>query len=121
MHAYALLPDHIHLLLRVADSTDISKVMHSLKRNFTMNYKRALARGDALHLWQRGFWDHVIRDDRDYERHLDYIRYNPVKHGLVAKPEDCTDTSYSEYLRRGWYEIGWGHSEPDALTGMDSE
>ena len=72
-------------------------------------------------MWQRGFWDHVVRDERDYARHLDYVHYNPVKHGCAARPEDYVDTSYGEYVRRGWYEIGWGHAEPEALKGIDME
>jgi putative transposase len=74
-----------------------------------------------LRLWQRGFWDHVIRDERDLARHFDYIHYNPVKHGYVTQPEAYTDSSFAEYLRRGWYEIGWGHVEPEALTGLEFE
>ena len=44
-----------------------------------------------LRLWQHRFWDHMIRNERDYENHFDYIHYNPVKHGLVPKPEDWSD------------------------------
>jgi len=121
MRAYALMPDHIHLLLQVPGTTDISRIIHSLKRNYTLNYKRAKGYTGPLSVWQRGFWDHVIRDERDFGQHLDYIHYNPVKHGYVVKPEEYCDTSYSEYVRRGWYEIGWGHSEPKGLTGVELE
>ena len=61
----------------------------------------------TLHLWQRGFWDHVIRDDLDYERHFNYIHYNPVKHGLALHPGEYPHTSFQEYVKRGWYGPTW--------------
>jgi putative transposase len=112
MLGYVFLPDHFHLLIRVGPDTDISRILHSLKRNFTINYKRAHAVTDKVVLWQHGFWDHVIRDEDDFANHLDYIHYNPVKHGLAPTPEAYPHSSYLEYVKRGWYEIGWGHSEP---------
>ena len=121
MQAYAFLRDHFHLLIFVPAATDISKIMHSIQRNFTLNHKRAHGLAGAVKVWQRGFWDHVIRDERDFANHLHYIHYNPVKHGYVSKPEDYPYTSFLEYVKRGWYEIGWGHEEPDQLGGLDFE
>ena len=82
--AYVILPEHFHWLLRVQDENgDFSTVMHSVKRNFTLNYKRAHQITTSFQLWQPRFWDHMIRDEHDLERHMDYIHYNPVKHGYV--------------------------------------
>ena len=102
-------------------STTISEVLHSLQRNFTLNYKRAHGITRKTHLWQRGFWDHVIRDEQDLTSHFHYIHYNPVKHGHVSKPEDYMHSSFHEYVKRGWYEIGWGHGEPPELKGLEFE
>lgn len=121
MRAYAFLHDHFHLQIFVPDITDISKIMHSIQRNFTLNYKKAHSLTGAVKIWQRGFWDHVIRDERDFANHFHYIHYNPVKHGYVSKPEDYPHTSFLKYVKRGWYEIGWGHVEPDSLQGLDFE
>lgn len=63
----------------------------------------------------------MIRDERDYLNHLHYIHYNPVKHGLVNRPEDYPYTSYNEYFKRGWYEIGWAHVEPDEIKDLNFE
>ena len=120
MRGFVFLYDHSHLMIQVGATTDISKVMHSIKRNYTLNYKTALEVNGRISLWQPGFWDHVIRNERDYKNHLDYIHYNPVKHGYVSRPEDYPHSSYREYVRRGWYEIGWGHIEPDSLADMDT-
>ncbi len=109
MRGYVFLPDHLHLLIYIPLQTNVSKLMQAIKRNFTRNYKDLYQLDDSLQLWQRSFYDHVIRDERDFLNHLDYIHYNPVKHGLVMRPEDYQHTSYLEYVKRGWYEIGWGH------------
>jgi len=121
MRAYVFLYDHLHFLIFVPETTNVSKLLQSIQRNFTRNYKREHGIPHSLHLWQRGFWDHVIRDQRDLERHFDYIHYNPVKHRYVTRPEAYAHSSYLEYVRRGWYEIGWGHTEPEGLSGIEFE
>ena len=121
MQAYAFLPEHLHLLIQVTGSATISSILHSIQRNFALNYKRAHGIRRKTSLWQHGFWDHVIRDDRDLANHFDYIHYNPVKHGYVSRPEDYVHSSFHEYVKRGWYEIGWGHIEPPGLQGLEFE
>jgi putative transposase len=121
MRAYVFLPEHMHLLIQMIGSTTISEVLHSLQWNFTLNYKRAHGITHKISLWQRGFWDHVIRDDQDLETHFQYIHHNPVKHGHVSRPEDYVHSSFHEYVKRGWYEIGWGHVEPSELQGPEFE
>ena len=107
MHAYAFLPDHLHLLIYVPETTNISKVMQSLQWNYTREYKAAHGLAESVSLWQRGYWDHVIRNERGFDRHLSYIHYNPVKHGLVEHPADYAETSFREYVKRGWYGEAW--------------
>ena len=114
LRAYALLPEHLHLLLFVPEGSNISAVMQSIEWNYTRNYKQAHGITRSLHLWQRGFWDHVIRNEDDLRWHLDYIHYNPVKHGLVRRPLDYPHTSLGVYVRRGWYDPDWGAEEPPA-------
>jgi len=104
MYAYVFLPDHFHLLILLTLPTDISKLMQSLQWNYTMTHKRDRGLDGKVSLWQRGFWDHVIRDTLDFERHLNYIHNNPVKHGYVERPGDYPDSSFCEYVKRGWYD-----------------
>jgi putative transposase len=117
---YVVLPDHFHWLMRVGvPSGNFSKVMHSIKRNFTRNYKHLHGIETAISIWQRGFWDHVIRDERDLEIHLDYIHWNPIKHGYVNKPEDWSYSTYRDWMSNGFYELDWGwNTEPDNISGM---
>jgi len=121
--AYVVLPDHFHWLMKVDEpSGNFSRVMHSVKRNITQNYKHIHDVQTSLNIWQRGFWDHVIRDERDLELHCDYIHWNPIKHGYVTQPEDWPYSSYKVWVGKGVYEIGWGwKKEPKNIKYMDFE
>jgi putative transposase len=99
LDAIVLLPDHLHTLwtLPVSDG-NFSVRWRRIKEEFTEQYLLAggqesprsasRQRRQERGIWQRRFWEHIIRDEVDFERHLDYIHYNPVKHGLVACPRD---------------------------------
>jgi putative transposase len=101
MLAYAFLPDHVHLLIRISPETDISQVMASAKGNFVRNWRRV--RPGAGPLWQKSFWEHVIRDEEDFAHKLGYIHFNPCKHGLVTDPVLYPHSSLGEYIHRRWY------------------
>jgi putative transposase len=89
MRAYVFLHDHLHVLIFVPATTDVSKLMQSIQRNFTRNYKRMHGITRPLHLWQRGFWDHVIRDDDDLANHFDYIHFASVYPIDLTKNRKC--------------------------------
>jgi len=96
----------------------ISHVMQSLKLCFAHRYKKDFGISTSLAVWQRRFWDHMIRDQEDFNRHLDYIHYNPVKHGYVSNPGDFQWSSLKTYVERGQYQKGWGtRGEPESLLG----
>ena len=109
--------------MRVDDQNDnFSNVLHSIKRNFTFNYKSAHNISGSISIWQRGFWDHVIRDERDLNRHFDYIHWNPVKHRLATHPEDWKCSSYNFWFEKREYPDRWGwDNEPISIKGMDCE
>ena len=97
LHALILLPDHIHILITLAEESDnYAVIISSLKTHFsrqiaksddeTINQSRIKKRERGI--WQRRFWEHRIRDELDYQRHMDYIHYNAVKHGYVERPID---------------------------------
>ncbi len=121
--AYVILPDHFHWLMYVSPDHDtFSSILHSVKRNFTLNYKEVHQIDVAFNVWQARFWDHVIRDECDFKNHFDYIHWNPVKHRLVERPEDWTHSTYQHWLEHGYYEIGWGHTnEPINTREMNLE
>jgi putative transposase len=120
--AIVILPDHLHRVWRLPDGdSDFSLrwrlIAHYVAAGMPAPTNR---RGEKL-VWQRRFWEHAIRDEDDWRRHVDYVHYNPVKHGYVSRPEDWPWSSFERAQRRGWYASGWGHSVPVNLTGLECE
>ena len=66
-------------------------------------------------IWQRKFWEHLIRDEQDYARHVDYIHRNPVKHGLVKHVKDWPFSSFHGYVDRSVYSLDWGYAIDDSI------
>ena len=68
-------------------------------------------------VWQRRYWEHTLRDETDFERHVDYIHWNPVKHGHADRPWDWESSSFRRWVAAGQYERDWGRSAaPDFAT-----
>jgi len=72
-------------------------------------------------LWQWRFWEHQIRGQEDFNRHCDYIHYNPVKHGLVDDPKKWEYSTLHRFIRHGLYEQEWGDAIPDVVLAMEIE
>ncbi len=62
-------------------------------------------------IWQRRFWEHTIRDQQDYNNHMDYIHWNPVKHGYVGSAKEWPYSSFHRCVEKGIYDINWCASE----------
>jgi len=115
MVAWAALPDHMHALIDIAEG-NLSQVMKTFKQTFAFRFRSRLG-VKAGRVWQHRFWDHVIRDQRDLNRHIDYIHYNPVRHGLVTSPGNYEGSTYSQFLARGLYRADWGIREEVVIDG----
>jgi putative transposase len=111
--AVVVLPDHLHAIMTLPqDDCDFSGRWRRIKSLFThgiagRNDERRNPRGEYS-LWQPRFWEHTIRDETDFARHVDYIHYNPVKHGLVGCARDWPFSSFHQYVRRGVLPEDWG-------------
>lgn len=111
--AIVVLPDHLHVVMTLPDAdADFPMRWQQIKRRFTTAVTKTgapVARHDnGEHaLWQRRFWEHTIRDDRDVERHADYVHYNPVKHGLVSRVSEWPFSSFHRYVRNGPLPEDW--------------
>ena len=115
--AWVLLPDHLHTIWRLPETdADFSLRWSLIKQRVTRQFtdgtiaapvtrSRQNRREGAI--WQRRFWEHLIRDDTDLERHVDYIHYNPVKHGYVPRVADWPYSTFHRYVRRGVYPADW--------------
>ena len=111
--AVVILPDHLHAILSLpADDADFPGRWRRIKGYFSTHLLvagtdiRRHGNGE-LALWQRRYWEHTIRDDGDFARHVDYIHYNPVKHGLVKRVCDWPHSSFHLYVRRGILPLDW--------------
>lgn len=117
--AWVLLPDHVHCIWTLpSGDNNFSIRWQRIKSRFTIRYTKSKdevwaisesrkKRGEQA-VWQRRFWEHLIRDEKDFQRHCDYIHYNPVKHGYVTAPKDWQFSTFHEFVKRGVYDVGWG-------------
>jgi putative transposase len=117
--AWVILPDHMHLLV-CAGEHDLSRLMRRIKLTFSARLRVRLRLAEGR-VWQYRFWDRVMRDPEDIKRHIDYIHYNPVKHGYVSDPFRWEHSSLSEYFRSGYYQRDWGADEQVSISGEYGE
>jgi putative transposase len=129
--AFVLLPDHLHCIWTLPEGDcDFSTRWRLVKSTFTRTcsktchgiVSRSRRQKGEQAIWQRRFWEHQIRDERDLIQHVEYIHYNPVKHGLVKAPRDWEYSSFHRYVRKGIYGQEWGADEMVAFeAGVGSE
>jgi putative transposase len=114
-HGHVLLHDHLHLLLSPHQAVEIPRLVSSFKLSVLAKLRVPSTRE---RLWQRRYYDHVIRDDEDFARHLDYLHFNPIKHGFAFRPADWQWSSFRQWEARGRYPEDWGHHEPENIRDM---
>jgi putative transposase len=112
--AVCILPDHLHAIWSLpSNDTDYARRWNLIKGGFSRGLP-ALPRSSSKiakrekGIWQRRYWEHAIRDDNDLARHIDYIHFNPVKHGLVSRVRDWPHSSFHQYVKRGDLSLDWG-------------
>lgn len=115
LDAIVVLPEHLHCIwtLPVGDA-DFAMRWRLIKTEFSQQIgtgeKRSwsrVAKGERG-IWQRRYWEHTLRDEGDFERHCDYIHFNPVKHGYVSRASDWPFSSFKKFVRSGVYSSDWG-------------
>ena len=122
MEAFVILPDHIHCLWRMPPSdSNYSIRWRLIKGYFSNGFNDPVNKRGEKEIWQRRFWEHLLRDDEDWRRHMDYIHYNPVKHGYVENPGDWPHSSFRQAVKDGLYAPDWGTEEPGSISRMDLE
>jgi len=122
---FVVLPDHLHCIWTLPrGDDDYANRWRLIKHHFSRGLKKGeyiannrSSRGERG-IWQRRFWEHLIQHEKDYQRHLDYIHFNPVKHGYVKRPCDWPYSTFRKCVRSGLYELDWA-SPPD--PNMDYE
>jgi putative transposase len=111
-----VLPDHLHAIWTLPpDDDNYSIRWNQIKGRFTQIVKRQenfkKDNRNEYNLWQRRFWEHVIKDDLDMENHVNYIHYNPVKHGLAKRVKDWPYSTFHQYVREMKLPSDWGDSQ----------
>jgi putative transposase len=114
IHGWVVLPDHIHCILELPPGdTDFATRWRLIKMDFSkalpMTERRNAARVSRGErgIWQRRYWEHLIRDEADYRAHMDYIHINPVKHGLVSRVGDWPYSTFHGLVRKNVYSANW--------------
>jgi len=120
--AIAVMPDHLHCIWTLPGKDhDFSTRWMIIKRFFSVGIAAECNAQREKAVWQPRFWEHLIRDDEDWRRHMDYIHYNPVKHGYVQRPIEWEHSSFKKAVEQGLYENNWGAAVPQSIRDMDFE
>jgi putative transposase len=125
--AICILPDHLHAIWSLPpQDADFPLRWNLIKSGFSRGLSGAFWRSPSKvgkrekGIWQRRYWEHAVRDDADLARHVDYIHFNTVKHGLVSRVCDWSHSSFHRYVARGMLPADWGGDVGD-LRGSFGE
>lgn len=122
--AICILPDHIHAIWQMpAEEADYGLRWRMIKSQFSRYFSPNEHRSSSKikhrekGIWQRRYWEHQIRDDVDMQRHVDYIHYNPVKHGLVSRVRDWPQSTFHKHVAQGMVNENWGGYDEKGVFG----
>ncbi|HZK91858.1 MAG TPA: transposase [Stellaceae bacterium] len=125
LEAIVVLPEHLHAVWSLPDGdADFplrwrlikSAFSHSLPTGEIVSSSRA--QKSERGIWQRRYWEHAVRDQDDFDRHLDYIHFNPVKHGYVPRVRDWPYSSFHRMVRQGFYPKDWAGDAGKSASGF---
>jgi putative transposase len=126
--AAVIMPDHLHTIWRLPEGdVDFPMRWRKIKHFFSVGIveldatRPSLSRRREKGIWQRRYWEHVLRDEADWQRHMDYVHFNPVKHGYVRRPSDWPYSSFAHAVSAGLYSPEWGEQVPASLSGLAQE
>jgi len=123
--AVVVLPDHLHAVWSLPEGDrDFATRWRLIKSTFSRN----LAAGEPVSasraaksergIWQRRYWEHTIRDENDFGRHIDYVHINPVKHGFVTQARDWPHSSFHRMVKLGMYPEDWAGDVAELGAGF---
>ena len=125
LDAMVVLPDHLHAVMTLPENDNSYPTRWRLIK---AGFSRQISGGERVSesrsrkgergIWQRRYWEHLILSDRDYEKHIDYIHYNPVKHRYVNHAVQWPYSTIHEYIERGMLDPHWGYGGSSDETGF---
>ena len=123
LKAIVILPEHIHMIVTPKDVTEYPNIIKTIKQYFSKHidpkYYAHITQSKSRRekgykpIWQKRYFEHTIRDERDFKIRFDYIHFNPVKHGFVTKVRDWKYSSFHKYVRLEIYDKEWGNFDKD--------
>jgi len=126
--AIVVMPEHLHAIWTLPPGdADYATRWRLIKSHFShalpLGERRSASRRDKGErgIWQRRYWEHTLRDEADFERHADYLHFNPVKHGHVQRVADWPYSSFHRFVRAGLYAPDWGGDSAQAEAGAFGE
>jgi putative transposase len=126
IHAWVVLPDHLHCVIELPDGdADFATRWRLIKAGFSKSLPKTEKRTEVRvgrrerGIWQRRYWEHLIRDEADYRAHIDYVHINPLKHGLVRRVADWPYSTFHRLVTAGMYSADWGGGLEDTLAYDD--
>ncbi|GAA4877333.1 REP-associated tyrosine transposase [Ferrimonas pelagia] len=118
IHAWSVMPDHFHCVISLPpNEADFAVRIRMIKSGFTQALHQA-GIGEQK-IWQRGYWEHLIRDQADHNAHVDYVHINPLKHGLVTQVVDWPHSTFHRYVKQGIYPPNWAGGTERGLPYED--
>lgn len=111
--ALVVLDDHFHMIIKLNEYRNYSNIVGSLKKYFSYNISSEIEQNKSRKkrkektVWQRRFYEHIIRNEADLARHLDYIHYNPIKHGYVNSAAKWKFSSFNKFVKMNFYPDNW--------------
>jgi len=126
IHGWVVLPDHLHCVIELpSDDIDYAVRWRLIKIGFSKSLPITESRSAVRvkrgerGIWQRRYWEHLIRDDADFQAHMDYVHFNPVKHGLVKRVIDWPFSTFEQLVKDGVYPPDWGGGTESVLSYDD--
>lgn len=123
IHAWVVLPDHMHCIIELPEGdAEYSLRWRLIKAMFSRSIPPGEARGASRitrgerGIWQRPFWEHRIKNERDLTAHMDYVHLNPLKHGYVSRIIDWPWSTFHHCVRAGIYPMDWLGVDSDAVN-----
>ncbi len=126
IEALVVLPDHLYTIWKLPEEEcDFSTRWNLIKGAFSRHYGEQQGLSSASRrkkrertVWQRRFWEHLVRGQNEFNHLCDYIHYNPVKHGLVRSPADWPHSTFRKFVAKGLYPQDWGLTVTKELSEM---
>ena len=126
IHGWVVLPEHFHCVIELPLSeTDFALRLRLIKSGFSKAIPKTEYRSDVRikrgerGIWQRRFWEHLIKNEADYQAHMDYVHINPVKHGLVRDVKDWPYSTFHRWVKLGVYPANWAGGGENQLSCND--